>query len=232
MLTYEKLMGMWNGLTTPWTQKGTLDADAFQHNINRCVKAGSPGIYTGGGTNEFYAQDFDLFRELTDILLDTLKGTGVPNQIGISALTTDEIVKRGRYAIEKGADALQVTFPFWTRLREIEAVDFYKDLYQEFRPYPIIHFDTEFNKHMLNRDLLGKMKNACPTLIGVKFDDSDLDRFADMALNFPDISFFVPENLLAAAFPLGARGCYSAYANANPYFMKRYFKVLYGGQAV
>ena len=100
MLTLEKLKGMWNGLPTPWNKKGGFDSDAFIENVTRCVKAGSPGIYIGGSTNEFYAQDFSLFKELTNALLETLKGTSVPNQIGINSLTTDEVIKRGHYAVE------------------------------------------------------------------------------------------------------------------------------------
>ncbi|MCD4669985.1 MAG: dihydrodipicolinate synthase family protein [Actinomycetia bacterium] len=223
MLDLKNLKGMWAGLPIPWDVNGDFDEGTFIENVSRCIKAGIPAIYTGGSTGEFFACDFELFKKLTDALLETVKGTDVLTQVGIIAQTTEEVIKRGSYAIEKGADGLQVTFPYWTKLTESEAVSFYRDLNSAFESFPIIHYDIWRNKYRLDKDILSKISDVYPGLIGVKFTGSDLSKFAELASSFPKINFFVGEFLLASAAPFGAKGCYSSLVYMCPPLMLKYF---------
>jgi dihydrodipicolinate synthase/N-acetylneuraminate lyase len=230
MLDLNNLKGMWAGLPIPWDDKGMFDRDTFIENVCRCVDAKIPGIYTGGSTGEFYACDFELFQEITNSLIETVKGKDVLIQIGISSQTTEEVIRRGLYAIEKGADGLQVTFPYWSKLTENEAVNFYKDLDMAFKSFPLIHYDVHRNKYRLDKDILTKICNNSTGLIGVKFTGTELGKFADLALNFQNINFFTGELLLASAAPLGAKGSYSSLVYMCPPLMLKYFDFCISGK--
>ena len=56
-LTRKTLRGVWSALILPWTNRDTLDAERFAKEIRAYAGTGVSGLYTGGTTGEFYAQD-------------------------------------------------------------------------------------------------------------------------------------------------------------------------------
>jgi len=232
MLTYETLEGVYAGLGLPWKKDGSLDEDVFAETITRLADDyGVKGIYNGGSTGEFFAQDFDLFKTTTDILIETLKGKNVFTQIGIGALTTEQMVKRGLYAIEKGADGLQVIFPWFYKVSKKEAVGLYRDLSGELNNFPIIHYDTTRGRLKLDKDLLSEICEVYPNLIGVKYTSFDINSFRKITLEFPKISFFAGTPWLATFYQLaGARGSYDVLIYANPPMVLKMYKLCTEGK--
>ncbi len=222
MLTKENLKGLYAGLPLPWKKNGRLDENVFASAVSKVADYRVQGIYNGGSTGEFFAQDFELFKTTTDILIETLKDKKVFTQIGIGALTTEQMVKRGLYAIEKRVDGLQVTFPWYYKVSEKEAIRFYKDLCKEFNNFPIIHYDTGRSRLKLSRNLLSKIYDVYPNLIGVKYTSYDINDFRIFTLKFPEINFFCGHTWLVTFFQFaGALGSYDSYINL-PMAVKMY----------
>jgi 4-hydroxy-tetrahydrodipicolinate synthase len=217
MLTYSKLKGIYAGLPLPWKEDGSVDEKVFSEKISRLADYGVHGMYNGGSTGEFFAADFDLFKQITDILIDTLKGKNVYTQVGIGALTTEEMVKRGHYAIEKGVDGLQVAFPWYYKIGDDEAVELYKDLGREFNNFPLIHYDSARCKRKLDKDLLSRIYEVCPSLIGIKYTSYDINVLKKYTIEFPNINFFVGTPWLATFMQqANARGSYDVLVYMNP----------------
>lgn len=217
MLTFNDLKGIYAGLPLPWKEDGSLDEKVFSETISRLADYGVHGIYNGGSTGEFFAMDFELFKQTTDILVDTLKGKNVFTQVGIGALTTEGIVKRGHYAIEKGVDGLQVAFPWYYKIDDDEAVELYKDLSKEFGNFPLIHYNSERCKRKLDKYLLSEICSAYPNLIGVKYTSFEINDFKKYTSNFPKVSFFVGTPWLVTFIQqANARGSYDVLVYMNP----------------
>ena len=226
MLTSETLRGIYAGLPLPWKENGMLDENVFVNTISKLADYGVKGIYNGGSTGEFFVQDYELFKTTTDILIDTLKDKDVFTQIGIGALTTEQMVKRGLYAIEKGADGLQVAFPWYYRVSDKEAVQLYKDLSREFSNFPLIHYDTARCRHKLDRELLSMIYDVYPNLIGIKYTGFDINDFRKFTLKFPKISFFIGTPWLVTFYQLaGAKGSYDVLIYMNPPAVLKMYKL-------
>jgi N-acetylneuraminate lyase len=216
-LSNETLHGIFAGLPLPWDDKGELQEDLFAETIQRLCGYGIQGIYNGGSTGEFFAQDFDLFKRTTSILTEHTKPTGTYTQVGIEGLTTEEMVRRGRYAIEQGVGALQVAFPFWYGLTDDEAVELYKDLYHAFDGYPLVHYDTGRAKSKITRPLLRRILEVCPSLIGVKVTAIDVEELKKRTVEFPSINFFAATHWMATLSKrAGVKGSYDVLVYMNP----------------
>ncbi len=220
----DQLIGMWSALPTPWKRNGQLDQKIYRADIERCCKAGMHGLYSGGTTGEFYVQDFGLFCEINEVLIETAHRFGKPVQAGCTALDTAEARKRIRRARQLGADLVQIALPFWLELDDEETMDFFRAVADEAGPTPIVHYDTGRAKRRISPALYQAIRKRVPTLWGTKFGGADLFLIGQITLANPDLKLFVGEVILASATPLGATGCYSALVNASPSWMLDYFE--------
>ncbi len=220
MLSHDDFEGVYAGLPLPWKANGTLDEEVFSSTIKRLTQYGVHGIYNGGSTGEFFAQDFELFKTTTDILVETVRGTGTRTQVGILGLTTDEMIKRGSYAIEKGVDALQTTFPWWYQVTDDEAITFYADLHSQLDGYPLVHYNISRAKKafsIADIDLFSRVYEACPSIIGFKAM-ADLNMLLFYNHRFPRIRFFsAAPHWFATLQSLGLlQGLFDALVYMNP----------------
>ncbi len=223
-LTVERLHGIWAGLPVAWDDAFELDEDAAAADVAACCKAGVHGVYTGGTTGEFYAQDEDTFGRLVRRTARTAHEHGVPMQAGCTALSTKLVCRRIAIAAEAGADGIQLALPFWLPLQDDEAVGFFREVAGAAGDLPLILYRTERAKRDVGVDLFLRLKEAAPSLIGCKFTGGDLATLKTLIAALADVSFFVGEHLLPDGMKLGARGNYSSQVYLNPEVMLRYYE--------
>src|SRR3954464_6196565 len=87
-LTRQTLRGVWPALIVPWTGRDTVDARRLVQEVRGYAGTGVSGVYTGGTTGEFYAQDEATFTRITEIVCAEGHAIGLPVQIGVTALST------------------------------------------------------------------------------------------------------------------------------------------------
>jgi dihydrodipicolinate synthase/N-acetylneuraminate lyase len=223
MLTRDTLIGVWAGLPVPWAEDGTFDEATFQRDVQKCCEAGVHGIYTAGTTGEFYAQNFDEFKAITTALLAVTRENGTPTQAGCTGLCTRDVLERATFAVEAGADGLQIALPFWLALTDDEVVAFFRDVAAAVPGVPLIHYDTGRSKRRIEADLYRRLLDVAPDLMGNKYGDSDIARLAHLIRRVPEINFFTGEHILAHAMMEGAKGSYSSLVYLNPRLLLHYF---------
>ena len=125
MLTREQFVGPWAGLPIAWTDDDRFDEGTYRGDIARCCEAGVPGVYTGGTTGEFYALEFEEFCAVADATIAECHNAGTPAMIGCTATWTAGVIRRARYALDGGADAIQVALPFWLEVPDDQVVPFF-----------------------------------------------------------------------------------------------------------
>ena len=125
-MTRETFTGPWAGLPVAWAASGRFDETTFRGDVRRCCEVGIPGVYTGGTSGEFYAIEIDEFVEITRAAVEECHENGTPAMIGCSATSTTGAVRRAEIAAELGADAIQVTLPFWMEVGEGQIVEFFR----------------------------------------------------------------------------------------------------------
>ena len=212
------LEGIWAGLPTMFNADWSVDMGAMETNIKRVIKDGVHGIYLLGSTGEFYAMEFDEFKQLADLLVKTTAGSGIPVAVICGAPITRTTVRQLQYVKKAGVTAAQLVIPYWMEMTEREFMQFFKDVNKAVPDLPIIHYNIPRAKRFLLGPDYVKVREVLPNLAAVKFTFAG-SHFGDLQgairLN-PDLKFFVGENLLVSGMLIGARGSCSSIVYTNP----------------
>jgi len=214
----QNLKGIWAGPPTFWDEDFRLDEEATAENFRRICRIPPHGIYILGSTGEFYALDFEEFKQLADLFIEAVSPFQIPTEVGCGATSTREIVRRIQYAWEKGADGVQVTLPYWSELSDREILHFFRELHHSCPDTPIIHYNIPRAKRFLTGGDYRRILEVCPSLIGVKFtySGSHFGVLQESIKTTPQLSYFVGENLLASAMQVGAKGSCSSLIYVIP----------------
>jgi len=221
-LTAEKLRGIWVGATMAWDADDNLDVDSYVTNTERMCQVGVHGIYTTGSTGEFYALNFDEFKQMVDIQADVCGRHNMPLQIGCCSHNTREVLRYLEYAAGKPeVGAAQVAIPYWMEVNDRELLQYFKDLYSACPDLPLVHYNIPRTKRFLTGPDYLRVLEVAPSLIGAKFTyaSAHFVELQQALLMTPQLSYFVGENLMVSAMMLGARGSCSSLICTNPEFM-------------
>lgn len=66
-LNRKNLHGLWSALLIPWTDRAELDCARSATEVRSCAGTGVPGVYPGGTTGGFCAQDDQTYERATRI---------------------------------------------------------------------------------------------------------------------------------------------------------------------
>jgi len=224
MLTRENLGGVWAGLPTPFDSKGNLDTNRLAENIRRTCQFDVGGVYSTGGTGEFYALESDEFERMTDVFVSEAHAAGKPVQIGVSWSHTRGVIQRMEYARQAGADGVQVALPYWFTVSEEEAFTFFKDISRACPDLPIIHYNSLRARRVLNGADYHRIASEVPELIGTKFISGDTFTWQNLMAQSPELAHMgAPEMALPTVMMYGGRGCYSIFIVVVPELMLRLY---------
>lgn len=217
MLTRKTWTGPWAGLPVAWDSQNRFDEAVYRGDVRRCCKAGIPGIYTGGTTGEFYAIEIDEFREITRATIDECHEHNTPAMIGCSATSTTGARRRAEIAAELGADAIQVTLPFWMEIADSEIVPFFKSVSRTSGDLPFSVYETTRCKRTLTITQHREIKDAIPPYYMVKANAGTVGATAEGCRELSRfINVFAGETLWPELGPRGVRGACSAMVYWNP----------------
>ncbi|MSU46518.1 MAG: dihydrodipicolinate synthase family protein [Lacunisphaera sp.] len=213
-LTRKNLRGVWSALIIPWTDRDELDSRRFITEVRSYARTGVHGVYTGGTTGEFYAQDDKTFERVTQIACEQAHDVGLPVQIGATALSTRTARQRIRVALKAGADAIQIALPLWLELKDDEVKRFVREIADEAGKTPIILYLTSRSKRKIEPQLFGEIAAEVPTFIGIKDTGSDVKKVKALLKHAPDIAIFGGEDFYER-IPAGGRGGYCSITGFN-----------------
>ncbi len=223
-LTRKTFTGPWAGLPVAWTDDDRFDEETYRGDVFRCCLAGIPGVYTGGTTGEFYAMEFDEFREVARATVEECHSNGTSAMIGCSSTYTLGAIRRAEFAVELGADAIQVALPFWMEVAEKEIVPFFKAVSDAAGGMPLSIYETLRCKRALTIDQHRAIKEAVPNYLLVKSNVGTIGVTPDGCKALSEIlNVFVGENHWAKLAPRGGRGGCSSMVYWSPKQMLNYW---------
>lgn len=213
-LTRQTLKGVWPALILPWTDRDEIDARRFAKEVASYGGTGVSGIYTGGTTGEFYAQDDATFDQITEIACAGAHRAGLPVQIGVTALSTRTTIRRIRVAQRAGTDGVQVALPFWLELKDDEVERYVAEVTDAAGKTPVILYLTGRSKRKIGPEFLGRLADRYPTFIGTKDTGASPEEVKAMLKCAPDIAIFGGEDFYKR-IPVGGRGGYCSITGFN-----------------
>lgn len=232
-LTYDRLYGIWAGVTMAWNEDYSFDEKTYITNVQTSIKSKAHGIYTTGTTGEFYAVEYDDFCRMVDIVNDLCGKAHVPLQIGCCADSTRKVIKLLEYAnSKKDVGGAQFVLPYWIEMSDKEIQQFFKDIYKACPEMPLVHYNNPASKRFLGGKDYRILQELAPNLIGVKYAyaGSHFGALQEAMRLTPNLSYFVVESCLVSAMQLGARGCYSSLIATNPKWVLDMFEKAQQGQ--
>jgi len=227
MLSRNGMIGPWAGLPVFWQEDMSFDEDVYRANVARTCKAGVPGVYTAGTTGEFYAMEFDEFQAVTKATIDECKKQATPCMIGITSTYTLGVQRRAAYALENGADAVQVALPFWMELDDREVLGFFRQVAQAADNVPLCIYETLRCKKSLTVEQHRAIKETIDCYVAVKANAGTVGCSPAGCGQLSEfVNVWVGEHEWSRLGPSGAVGCASALVYMNPPLILNMFDML------
>ncbi|MDX6291602.1 MAG: hypothetical protein QOH50_677 [Kribbellaceae bacterium] len=230
-LASEQLRGVWATLLLPLHPDDTIDFGRLEDQVDFLVGAGLHGLYAHGTAGEFQTLSEAEFDQINELLAKACRAAGLPFQLGASHPSAQVMLDRVRRAAGLEPSAIQVILPDWLPLNDDEVLAFLTRAAAT--PVPLVLYNPPHAKTMVGPELLGRLADAVPTLIGLKTAGGDRAWFEAVKQAAPGLSIFVPGHFLASMSPLGAHGSYSNVAALSPAGAVRWYDQIHsdGGYA-
>ncbi|MEX0643078.1 MAG: dihydrodipicolinate synthase family protein [Pirellulales bacterium] len=231
MLTRENFVGPWAGLPVAWTAHDEFDEQTYCGDVAHCCMAGVHGVYTGGTSGEFYAQEWDEFRAIARTTVEECHRFGKPAMIGCTSTSTRGAVIRAAFAAEIGADAIQVALPFWMEVADDQVVPFFVEVARASGGLPLSVYETSRAKKRLTLDQHVRIHEAFPGYIMVKANHATIGDGTEGCRSLSAfVNVFVGEHRWAELGPSGANGSCSSAVYWNPWIILESWAKLQEGQ--
>lgn len=225
-LTHPTLVGNWATLLLATDREGTIDYARLGEEIDVLISSSPCGIYSNGTAGEFYTQSEEDFRKINELLAEKCTSAGVPFQIGASHMSPQLSLQRLRAIKDLKPSAVQVILPDWFPVSMEEAINFLQRMEDEAAGIPLVLYNPPHAKKILEPEEWMLLKQAVPSLIGVKVFDRDRDAawYERVRTQVKGLSVFIPGHNLATGILSGAHGAYSNVACLNPFAAQRWYE--------
>lgn len=210
----------WTGIIPPMVtpiRRDTEDIDprALRDEIHYLLQAGVQGLCVTGSTGEGAGLMLSDVREVARIAVEEVRGR-VPVIAGIIQNSTRQVLAYAEAVRSVGVDGLQVTPVHYLFTPDAEAtVGYYRAIAG--LGLPVIIYNV-IPWAFLESDVLVRVMNEVPGVIGVKQSGGDLHKLADLLLAAPAGKriFSAVDDLLYPSFTLGAHGSIAAILTILP----------------
>jgi 4-hydroxy-tetrahydrodipicolinate synthase len=102
-------------LVLPMLEDGSIDYDGFKRQVQRMIDGGVQALLVNGTTGETPTITIEEEFELTKIVMEMAKGTGIKVIAGAGSNDTMTALKKAEFAKEVGADAILVVTPYYNK---------------------------------------------------------------------------------------------------------------------
>jgi 4-hydroxy-tetrahydrodipicolinate synthase len=225
-----RIFGIVPPMTTPFQPDDTIDLAALRAETRYLVEtARVHGLAVTGSTGEGHALTTDEVRRITAAVVDEARGR-VPVITGIITDSTASAVERGLAVRDLGVAALQVTPVHYLFRPDDDAMVRHFETLAARTGLPIIIYNVVPWTY-LSPQLLARIIQAVPGVIGVKQSAGDMKLLADLLLLVADRSRIMSavDALLYPSFVLGAHGAIAAILTAVPALCVQLWDAVQGG---
>ncbi|WP_341225213.1 dihydrodipicolinate synthase family protein [uncultured Arcticibacterium sp.] len=225
-----ELSGIITPLITPLRPDFTLDDGALAKIINHAIAGGVSSIFPLGTTGEFASFSLNFQLDVIKKVCEQVNGR-VAVLISITASCVEDTLKLAEMAEKCNADAVVATLPFYFSLSQDEISSYFTQIADNVN-LPLYLYNmpgkTKINIAPETVNVLAKH----PNIIGLKDSSGDMGYFGTVSklVEEPGFSLYVgPEEELAEALKLGAKGGVNGGSNLFPKFYVELFNAFEKG---
>lgn len=226
----KSLTGILPPVTMPFDEKGHLVPNAIAPQIDWIFESGADAVVAGGSTGEGHALNDGEFRDAMAATHEAVNGRK-PFIAGLIVNSTLEAIERVRLLDGMKVDALQVTPVHYLFKPGPEAtIEHFRQIWEECGIPILIYNVIPWN--YLSADLMLKIMDEVPGVVGMKQSSGDLKSLSDLVQSAKPDNLVLSgiDALLYSAFAMGADGAISALTSALPGATSKLFKLTREGK--
>jgi 4-hydroxy-tetrahydrodipicolinate synthase len=212
-----KVKGVIVPLLTPFDEQGKIHTTATKQLIEFLIERGIHGLFPGGTTGEGPLLTIQDRRQLAETVVEAAEGR-VPVIVHTGAITTAEALELTQHAQAVGAQAAAMIPPYYY-LHSDEALFRHFQLIATQTPdFPIYLYNYPVAGNHLSVDLIARLVERCPNIVGLKDSSGTLDTLVACS-SLRDGNFNTAngsDGLILAALAMGVDACVSGNANVVP----------------
>jgi 4-hydroxy-tetrahydrodipicolinate synthase len=212
------LSGSYTALVTPFTEDAAaIDWPAFERLVALQLQSGTHGLVPAGTTGESPTLSMDEHKEIISRTVKLANGKAVV-LAGTGSNNTAEAIELTRHAETAGADAALIITPYYNKPTQEGIFQHFKALHAATN-LPLMLYDVPGRTvARLSDELVKRLKNELPRIIGLKDATADLARPLALSLVFnDDFRLFSGEDATVLPFYVqGGHGCISVTSNVAP----------------
>ena len=217
---------------TPFRDDERIDCSAWQTIIDRQIAAGVDGLFVGGSTGEFYAQDLEE-RTMAMRFVRQAAARRVPVYANVGAITTRDAIKLALAAQGEGIDVLAVITPYYIKPSQDELVEHFSDICRAVN-LPVLAYNFPMHGGVeILPDTLARIAARSKNLVGIKDSSGSMERLLSYRAIASDREWSVfigPENLALAGLQQGCAGVVSGSANIAPRLLADLYRAFREGR--
>ena len=209
-----KLSGIVAYPITPFTAEQGIDLPVLAKTLELLIESGSDAIAPLGSTGESAYLSWEEWQQVAEFSVRTV-ARRLPVIIGISELTTEQAIRKARYAESIGADAIMVIPISYWKLTNQEIHSYYREI-ADAVSLPIMVYNNPATSGVdMSPELIVQMSRDIPNVTMVKESTGDIQRMHKIyELTGGTLPFFNGSNPLAfEALCAGASGWCTAAPN-------------------
>lgn len=176
MLGPTDLRGVYAIIPTPakegadrWDAVDTVDLVETERVINRLIGDGVNGLIVLGTTGECATLTGQEYEAFAACVLATVRKR-IPAFIGTTALGTHEVIRRTRFAADRGADGILLGLPMWQPMSVDMAVEYYRGISEAFpRLALMVYGNHRAFRFAFSPGFWSRVADAAPTLMAAKY---------------------------------------------------------------
>ena len=215
--------GMLGAVDIPWNRDFSLDQEHFRGLIRQLQTLGAGRLYIMGTAGEGYAMSDTRFREVVDVFVEEMSGSGIEAQVGAISLSMEQVVERIRYAHGQGIRSFQISLPAWGALDDAEMMAFFKTVCGRFPDSEFLHYNLARTKRVLTGDDYRMILDEVPNLVAGKQSSTDMNLVRDWMIKAPEMQHFMLETCFAYACQFGECSLLCSMHGAFPGLTREYF---------
>jgi trans-o-hydroxybenzylidenepyruvate hydratase-aldolase len=196
----------------------TVDLAETQRVIDRLIGDGVHGLIVLGTTGECATLTGQEYEAFVACVLETVKKR-IPTFIGTTALGTHEVVRRARFAAERGADGILLGLPMWQPLTVDMAVEYYRSIAATLPRLAImVYGNGRAFRFSFPPEFWSRVVEAAPTLMAAKYSRPNA-LLASLAASKGRVHFLPHDggvSKFAELSPATTTACWSTAASMGP----------------
>lgn len=226
------ITGIFTPNVVPFNADHSINEGELRRYVNWLIEKGVTGLYPNGSTGEFIRLSFEQRMRVVEIVTGEAAGR-VPILAGAAEPNISMVLEAGKRCADLGCRAVSVTGPYYFKVSQHSIEHYFRELAAK-SPIDIILYNIPQFSNEISLEVVKRLVNDCPRIVGIKDSSRDMPRFMDTLNEVkairPDFTCLIGcEEILLPVLMMGADGGTIATSGVAPEAVMKLYNCFMAG---